>query len=135
MDMLLLEAHAEHFPFLKRLISRRKLNALSSFPGVYPEVTTEASRSREITGVPTPYLKHASWEDRRVPGYFPVFGGSATSALLDGQEASIFALSMMQGVPVDSTEWIGRIANRLPSRSAQGMIWDSHRTACSSEAA
>ena len=127
MDNLLFTSHAAHFPTLRDLAARNEQRAIYSFPGVYPETISEASAARLVTGVPSPYSATASWAMGNFPRYFPILGGSASSSLIDAQDASRHILYSLGLTADNHEEWIKKMAANFPPNRGGTMIWDKHR--------
>jgi hypothetical protein len=129
MDRFLMDEHADHFLLLPESLKSRIAPALYSFPGVYPEIlpSNVAGLEDGAVRIPTPYLDKAVWENGGVRGYYPLFGGSATTSFLDARDAFAYLLGQHGLSTADRDEWIRRIAVNLPHPpTAGGMIWERH---------
>jgi hypothetical protein len=130
MDELLWTSNAEHFPVLKELADEGRLASIKTFPGVYPEVWSPAAEARGETGTPTPYLNAASWQRGGMKGYYPLFGGSATTSLINARDACAHILRDHHFSIEDQDEWIERIASGIPEQGPLNMLWNNHRASC-----
>jgi hypothetical protein len=74
---------------------------------------------------PAPYLNCTTYEVQDAPGYFRIFGGCATTGLLDGLEVAEHVLRWAnQACPLSREDIVQRISQGLPDSEAHGMIWN-----------
>lgn len=122
-DRLLLEKHTQHFPILENLSVLNQ--ALFSFSGVYPELSSECKKSI-FNDQRTPYGAPKVYENSDIPNYFLLFGGNATTAILDSADIVDRLVDRYVGANSDIPKILETLSQRFPKKSlGTGMIWES----------
>jgi hypothetical protein len=113
-----------YFPNLEKLI-REKPQHIFTFSGVYPTVVGGVSSGNKP--VPYPVMKIHTSND--APGYYLVFGGNATTSLVDASEVMHRLISDFNLPQVNESELLRTvIAPSFPSTSiGAGMIWEKSK--------
>ena len=121
MDVTLFEAHA---PYFFPLVEAKELQRLYSFPGIYPKIVNNTV-SPYLHSQPTPYANETIFAANEVDNYYVVFGGSATTALIDSMDIVDLLMEKYEAKTVDTSELIEIIAKDfLQVPTASGMIWE-----------
>lgn len=122
-DYLLLKKHAQHFPVLEE--SSALSQELYSFSGVYPELKSECTKN-DSNDQRTPYGTYKVYENFDIPNYFVVFGGNATTAILDATEMVSKFLDRYIETGYNSSSILETLSSSFPKKtSSGGMIWES----------